>query len=174
MTTFWKSLRPTHISSKATYIWKTLVEGNYSTTHSCFLDVITLIVTMMLSQAFVSLSQSSPLNADESLHLTESYKTTDLQKFRSPTWIFLAKEYLFSTVTLNQCRYCIIKPNGRMSACKLKIIGKLECDVSKQLLIAWLIVVTINHQSVQSHLDDLFIFRKCQDLMTVRIYLIVD
>lgn len=35
---------------------------------------------------------------------------------------------MFSTVTLNQCRYCIIKPNGRMSACKLKIIGKLECD----------------------------------------------
>lgn len=73
---------------------------------------------------------------------------------------------MFSTVTLNQCRYCIIKPNGRMSACKLKIISKLECDVSKQLLIAWLIVVTINHQSVQNHLDDLFIFRKCQNLMT--------
>ena len=78
----------------------------------------------------------SKVKEDESLHFTESYKTIDLQKFRSPTWIFLAKEYLFSTVTLNQCRYYVIKPNGRMSACKLKIIGKLECDVSNQLLIA--------------------------------------
>lgn len=95
---FLKSQRPNDTSSQATCIWKTLVEGNYSIPYSCFLDVTTLLGTMHGENIhlFHGSSQAKNLNKAESLHFTEPYKTTDLQKFGHLHGFSLKKNSIFN------------------------------------------------------------------------------